>query len=238
MKKKLLILLVLVVLITGCAKKEEKEKEKEVNKDAIAFKYEYEELNGKTNKVGKEHRTVSIPEDNPYVKVTPEDVVKMLEDKKSFHLYVGDALCPWCRSVIEESIKVAKDNYIGKIYYIEICDDDQNEILRDKYELDSKNKPKLVKEGTDAYKTLLKKFENVLEDYTLTTDKGKVVKVGEKRIFAPNYFYIVNGEVEGMIDGISERQEDPRGELTEEILLDQKDEFTRIFSTACDEECD
>ena len=41
-----------------------------------------------------------------------------------------------------------------------------------------------------------------------------------------------------MVDGISDKQEDSRDELTAEILADEKVEFTRLFSTACDEECD
>ena len=239
MKKKLLVvLLVLVVLITGCSKKDIKEDDVKVNENAIKFKEEYEGLNGKAGSGGRLYRNVSISEDNPFIKVKPEEIVKMLEEKKSFYLYVGDEMCPWCRSVIEKSIEIAKENYIDKIYYIEIWDENHNEILRDKYELDKKNKPKLVQEGTDSYKALLKAFKNVLEDYTLTTDKDKKVKVGEKRIFAPNFFYVVEGEVQSMVDGISERQTDAYMELSDEILLDQKDEFTRIFSTACDEECE
>ena len=35
-------------------------------------------------------------------------------NKKAFYLYVGDSLCPWCRSVIEQSIKSAKENEIDE----------------------------------------------------------------------------------------------------------------------------
>ncbi len=230
MKKKIFLIMFIMMTImslTGCKN----------NKYALEFKEEYESINGVVNKNGKEHRAITIDEDNPYIKTTPEEIVKMINNKETFFLYVGDKLCPWCRSVIEKSIEVAKDNYIDKVYYIDIWDDTQNEILRDKYELDSKNKPKLVSEGTESYKKLLVAFDKVLEDYTLTTDKGKKVKVGEKRIFAPNFFYIEKGEVQGMIDGIPEGLEDPRGELTEELLNQEKAEFLKIFSTACDEEC-
>ena len=53
-------------MITGCGKKEDKK----VNKDALAFKEEYEALNGKMARYKKEHRTLNIPEDNPYVKLS------------------------------------------------------------------------------------------------------------------------------------------------------------------------
>lgn len=95
MKKKLLIILLGVFLVTlaACGKE---------NKDALDFKNEYEKLNGVVNKSGKEHRTITIDEDNPYVKTTPENIVEMIKNKETFFLYVGDSLCPWCRSVLEK----------------------------------------------------------------------------------------------------------------------------------------
>ena len=229
MKKRFLLVLVLllaVFLVTGCGKD---------NKDALDFKKEYESLNGVVNKNGKEHRTITIDKDNPYVKVTPEKIVEMLDKNETFFLYVGDSLCPWCRSVLEKSIEVAHDYKIDKIYYIEIWDDEGTEILRDKYELN----PILTKtvEGTESYKTLLEKFDSVLSEYTLTDTEGHKISVGEKRIYAPNYFYVKNGKVEKMIDGISEKQTDSREELTPEMLKDEETEFKSLFDLAnsCDE---
>ena len=75
MKKLYLLLsLLLVITLVGCGTKNEEEPKK--NEDAIAFKNDYEGLNGKTNKNGKVHRTISIPEDNPFVEVTPEEILK------------------------------------------------------------------------------------------------------------------------------------------------------------------
>lgn len=223
MKKKLLIILLGVFLVTlaACGKE---------NKDALDFKNEYEKLNGVVNKSGKEHRTITIDEDNPYVKTTPENIVEMIKNKETFFLYVGDSLCPWCRSVLEKSIEVAKKNSIDKIYYIEIWDDDGNEILRDKYELN----PIMTKvlDGTESYKFLLEKFDSVLSDYTLTDTEGHKIEVGEKRIFAPNYFYIKNGEVVKMISGYSDKQTDSREELTEEMLKDEEEQFKSLFELA------
>ena len=56
MKKVLLIILVCLLILTGCKKD---------NKYALEFKEEYESLNGLLNKNGKEHRTITINEDNP-----------------------------------------------------------------------------------------------------------------------------------------------------------------------------
>ena len=154
----------------------------------------------------------------------------MINNKETFYLYVGDAMCPWCRSVLEKSIEIARDNDIEKIYYIEIWDDEGNEILRDKYELKD-GKINKVSDGTKAYKELLKKFDKVLSNYTLKDEDENEIEVGEKRIYAPNYFYIENGKVKKMIEGISEKQADPYEELTDEILDDEEEQFEDFFKS-------
>ena len=218
MKKIFIVLLggILLFGLTACGK------------NTISFKKEYESLNGQTNKAGKEHRTISIDEDNPYVKVSPESIVEKINNNETFYLYVGDPLCPWCRSVLEKSIEVAKTKGIETIYYIEIWDDDGNEILRDKYELKDGEPVKTI-EGTEAYSKLLKAFAPVLSNYTLTNGDGTKVAVGENRIFAPNYFYVKDGTVVKMTDGISKKQKDSREELTEEMLKDEEELFNSFF---------
>ena len=225
MKKIISIILVFVVALTLTACKKENS-----NEDALKFKEEYESLNGEKNKRGKEYRTLDIDDDNPYVKVTAEEIVKMINNKETFYLYVGDSMCPWCRSVLEKSIEVARDNDIEKIYYVEIWDDEGNEILRDKYELVD-GKIKKVSDGTKAYKKLLSKFDKVLSDYTLKDEDDNEIEVGEKRIYAPNYFYVENGKVKKMIEGISDSQTDPYEELTDEILEDEEELFQDFFKS-------
>ena len=234
MKKKVLIsLLLLVSLIsfTGCFDN------KEENKVALAFKNDYEELNGKTNKSGKEHRTISISEDNRFVEITMEELMKKIDSGDSFYVYFGSRLCPWCRSVIEMADKVSRENDIEKVYYIDIWDDEGNELIRDKYTIDENNKLVLEKEGTEEYKRLLELFGSLLRDYTLTDNNGDEVVVGEKRIYAPNYFYINKGKAVRMITGKSDTQKDAREELTEEMLKDEEEKFDKFFINACDETC-
>ena len=225
MKKIISLTLILFValILTACNKAK-------TNEDALKFKEEYESLNGEKNKRGKEYRTLDIDDENPYVKVTAEEIVKMIENKETFYLYVGDSMCPWCRSVLEKSIEVARDNDIEKIYYVEIWDDEGNEILRDKYELVDGEINK-VSNGTKAYKTLLSKFDKVLSNYTLKDDDDNEIEVGEKRIYAPNYFYIENGKVKKMIEGISDSQTDPYEELTDEIIEDEEELFQDFFKS-------
>ena len=72
-----------------------------------AFKQEYESVNGKVLTGEILYRALLIDENNPYRKVELEDIIAKLENKETFYLYVGDPLCPWCRSGLEKMIEVA-----------------------------------------------------------------------------------------------------------------------------------
>ena len=204
---------------------------------AMTFKNDYESINGTTNAHGKIHRVITVSQDNPFVETDSTDIIKRIENKESFYVYFGSRLCPWCRSTIEKAISQAATHGISKIYYVDIWDDDGNEILRDKYSLDENNKPVLEKEGTSDYKKLLNLFSELLSDYTLKDSAGNTISVGEKRIFAPNYVYVENGVAKKLITGISSKQKDSREELTEEMLADEDKAFSDFFTGACDEAC-
>lgn len=226
MKNKILLLgfiLLISLTITACDKESK-------NSDAMKFKEEYESINGTLNSSDKEHRTLSIAEDNPFIYATAEEIVSKIENGDTFYVYFGSAYCPWCRSVIEEFISVANDNKIDTVYYVDIWDGDHVEILRDKYELNDEGIPELVSEGDKNYKEILKYFDNVLEEYTLTDKDGNQVSVGEKRIFAPNFIYVENGESKTLVSGISDKQNDSREELTDEILEDERKIFNNFFN--------
>ena len=121
----ILLIVVLLVSLTGCKSSTEL-------KDADKFKEEYESQNGKKSKSGKEYRKVSIPEDNPVVYATAEEISKKIDNKETFIVYFGFSTCPWCRSVIEELIKCANDSDVDKIYYVDIKDiRDTREINKD-----------------------------------------------------------------------------------------------------------
>ena len=218
--KKLLLTLLLVISVfglTACATKESK-----------AFKEDYEKLNGKTNSSGKEHRTLSIAEDNPFIEVSADEIVKKIDNKETFYVYFGSTLCPWCRSVVESAIKVAKEKNIKTIYYVDIWDDNGKEILRDKYEVKD-DKAVRVQEGTDSYYKLLEAFDSKLRNYIITKD-DKEYDTSEKRIYAPNYFYIKDGKIEKLITGKSDKLTDSRAELTNEIKQDQENIFKDFFN--------
>ncbi len=224
MKKKLFLLFGLVILlvgVTGCASGNEAS-------DSMKFKEEYESLNGTENSSGKEHRTVTIAEDNPFVYVPAEDIIEKIENNETFYVYFGSKLCPWCRSTIEKVIEVAKNTGVDTIYYVDIWDDDGKEILRDTYVLEN-DALKLKQEGTDSYYKLLEYFDNVLLDYTLSDGDGNVISVNEKRIYAPFYIYVENGEAIRSTNATSSKQQGSRDELTAEILEDEENILKEFF---------
>lgn len=224
--KKILICILALLLICGCSNETESEK----------FKKDYESLNGKSSSYG-EYRTLSIDE-NPFVFSSSDEIIKMIENNESFYVYFGDKACPWCRSVIEKAITVSKKYSVSKIYYINIWDDNYNEILRDKYELKD-GVPVKVSDGDKNYQKLLEYFNDYLKDYTLTDEENNIINVGEKRIFAPTFIYVENGKAIRETTGISEKLTSPFDELTEEILKDEEKLFNDFFGAdlACSDKC-
>ena len=159
--------------------------------------------------------------DNPIKYATAKDIVDMMDNKKTFIVYFGFNDCPWCRSVIENLISVAKEKNIDTIYYVDI-----KNIRDEKNVVDGEIVTK--KEGSKAYMKLVKKLDNVLDDYVITTD-DKDFQVGDKRIYAPNIVAIVNGKAEELTDGISSKQDDAYMELTDKMNNESKKKIECIF---------
>ena len=192
------------------------------NKDAIKFKEEYENLNGKTNENSKKkYRPVKIDSKNKIVYSNAKEVLKMMEEKKSFVVYFGFDSCPWCRSVVENVSKISKE-LDEDIYYVDVKE------IRDVYELDDENKPELTKEGDKNYLKLIKKLDSVLKEYTLTTDDDNEVKVGEKRIYAPNIVSIIDGSAKELTTGLSDKQTDGYITLTDEMKQESYKKIKKI----------
>ncbi len=224
MKNRLVFIFLILIglfIVTGCRN----------SIDGLKFKEEYESLNGtKTSYSDSNYRSINVSKRNPFVYSTADDILDMINNKETFYVYFGSSYCPWCRSVIEEAINSANDNKIDKIYYVDIWDGFHNEILRDTYELDSEGIARKTKNGTGTYYKLLKKFDNVLKDYTLTNDSSEEVSVGEKRIFAPNFIYVENGKAKKAITGISDKQKKSDSKLSKDILNDEIEAFDKFFS--------
>lgn len=216
MKKVLTILIIFMLMftVTGCNKESEK---KELT-DAEKFKQEYEKINGEES-YGKKTRTVSIPTDNPFIYKEASDIVEMMDNEETFLVYFGFNSCPWCRSVIEELIKIASDNNLEKIYYVDVKD------IRDVKEIAEDGKIKTTKEGSKDYYKLLEKMDSVLDDYTLTNEDEEEISAEEKRIYAPNVVAVIDGKAKEMSTGTPESLKDPFQELTNELRKEIYNEF-------------
>ena len=232
MNKKTILLLLIIIIsclnLTACT-----------NKDAQRFKQNYESLNGTTNSNGKEHRTVTISKDNPFVISTAREIIEKIENEENFYVYFGSSLCPWCRSVIEKATEVANNNGIDEIYYVDVWDEEGNEILRDKYTLDDNGTAVKIIDGTDEYFKLLRYLDDVLPNYTYAANKngGDELNINEKRIYLPLFIYIAKGKPIRVASGLSDLQTGSRDELTTEILADEEKLFDDFFISVCDESC-
>ena len=195
--------------------------------DGIKFKEEYEKLNGKKNDQGKKYREITIDSKNKMVYKTTEEVLELIDKKKSFVLYFGFDTCPWCRSVVPTLASISKE-LNQEVYYIDVKD------IRDTFELDDDNKPKLVKKGSKDYSKLLEKLESVLEDYTLTDSDNNEIKVGEKRIYAPSIVSVIDGKAKELTTGISDKQTDGYMKLTKEMEKDTYNKIKKVLKQVSD----
>ncbi len=226
MKKRyifLVIAAIALIVISGCTF----EKEEKLT-DAVRFKNEYEALNGQ--KIGETelvNRVVNIPEDNPFVYATAADILTKMDNGESFVVYFGFPSCPWCRSVLPTMIDVAKDYKLDKIYYVDVKD------IRNVLEVNEDGKIVTKKEGSEGYIGLVKRFDKVLEDYTLEVE-GEEIETGEKRIYAPNLVAVINGVPTELETGISDEQENAFQELTEKMKQETYDEFKCVIKCIAD----
>ena len=113
-----------------------------------------------------------------------------------------------------------------------------NEKLRDIYELENGN-PVIKQNGTKSYYKLLKYFDNVLDYCTLTDESGNIVKVNEKRIFAPNFIFVREGVAEEIISGISENQKGYNLRLNKDIKKEEEQIFDSFYQkvNSCTDKC-
>lgn len=209
------------------------------NTDAVTFKNEYESINNKSIDEVNNYRALDIPEDNPFVYVTAEELVQKIDNHETFVVYFGFNTCPWCRSVLSNLITSAKNNDVKQIYYVDVKN------IRDTYTLNDEHEAVRTVEGTKGYYDLLDRLDRVLEKYanlTYTTKKKKKtvvkeVEVGEKRIYAPNVIVVRDGSPVGRGTGIPKKLENPYGEITEEMNNDSLEQFNNLLKLLHGDAC-
>ncbi len=232
------VLLVFATSVGILAYKNEKnppEEEPKYTEDQLAFKKAYEDLNGQIrDKDGKTIRTLNIDSNNPVDILTEEETIDILENGTGI-IYMGFTDCPWCRTMVPVLLNTLKNTGIEKLYYLDIKD------IRSTYVLNNKNKAVKEKDGTTGYYKILELLDKELDNYTLTTSKGKTVKTGEKRLLAPTVVFVKEGKVVGTHVGTVDTQKDPYEDLTEEQTTELVDIYTKlinkVYEINCTEAC-
>ncbi|MGM9834572.1 MAG: hypothetical protein ACI31M_02175 [Bacilli bacterium] len=223
--------------IYNCSFKEDKpEENNSITADEKKFKEEYESLNGEKNKNDVPYKVMDIAEDNNVVYITDEEAVDIIKEETAV-IYMGFKGCPWCRNAIPVLFDAVENVGIDKVYYLDLTD------VRSQITLDANDKVQITK-GTDAYYELMELLDNYIEDYSLTTSKGKTVKTGEKRIYAPTVITVKDGVVVGFNEGTVEGHDKVDGvlpdltkEQTDKLYLIFEAMLTKISSDNCNENC-
>lgn len=112
------ILSVIIVLNQKNKNKVTKEEnKKETTLNSLQFKIDYEKLNGtRVGETEEIYKEVNIDEYNPIKYVNLEELVEIVNNQDAY-IYISSPRCPYCRSTIEELLKVVKDLNIETLYY-------------------------------------------------------------------------------------------------------------------------
>ena len=239
--KIILIILLGVLFALGCLflfKSIEKEETLPLIKqtDALKIKEEYAKLNNQINEDNnREYPKVLLEDDNPFVISSEEEVISLLESGSGI-IYFGYPSCAWNRSLIPVLESVAKEQHIGKIYYLDIFN------IRDVLELDDNNKPIVKTEGTNGYYKILELLDKHLDTYYLTDKNNKKIDTLHKRLYSPTIVAVSNGEIKDVHVGTIKSQKSGYDVLSTEQITELKGilkelvnqvEQTTCYSEAC-----
>lgn len=202
--------------------------------DETNFKKAYESLNGTSNV------KVDVIKDNNIEYITMKEAAELL-DSGSGVIYFGYASCEECRIAVPVLLEAMSSSELKTIYYVDLKPDNKDENdLRDLYTLNSKNKVKVQREATAEYASVRTALANHLDDYVLTTTKGKVVNTGQKRLNDLTVVSVVEGQVMGFHQGTIENHPSTDGvlnQLTKEDKKELLDAYTKVISSQLNKKC-
>lgn len=241
--KGILILLILVGGFFAYKKATEKKDEEKIvlTEDEKRFKKEYESLNNTVRSNGIKNKSIEVIDNNNIKYINVKEASKIL-DEGSGVIYFGFAACPWCRNAVPELLTAMTNTSLDTIYYVDVRpNDDSNNDIRDAWELNTRNKAFKKKDADEAYYKILISLANELQDYVLTTDSGKKVNTGEKRLSAPTVVAVLNGEIVGFHEGTVENHEKDKDGNLRDLTKEEKeklvDTYTKIITKYKDNEC-
>ena len=232
MKKLLMILLVGLLALSGCAQTQSNtpNQDEEVNQtqDAIDFKTEYESFNGQQTSSGKDYLNLELPEENPMVYATYDEVMDLLENGTGV-IYFGYPTCPWCRSIVSVLVESAKENRVDEILYFNAKE------YRDVKRLNELGEIETTTEAKEGYYELVNALGEHASVYEGLNDDSI------KRLYFPTVVFVKEGEIILFHEGSVDSQEDPYIALDEEqrneLKKIYKDGFIRALREVCDEKC-
>lgn len=227
MKKVIFSLLIIIgiVFLGGCSKET----------DALKFKEEYESLNGTSiENSNYKYPSIEIINDNAVKYSTNEEILKVLENGTGV-IYFGYPTCPWCRNAVPVLLEAANEVGIENIYYLNMKDE------RDQIKVKEDGTLEVVNEGTEGYKKLLERLDNILTEYTLEDVHGNTISANEKRIYVPLAVFVREGEIVGYHVDTVETQTNPFELLNEEQKNELMDIYInlmhKVLNDVCDSEC-
>lgn len=209
----------------------DKSEEYAATEDEKRFKQEYESLNGTTRSNGQKNRDVKIKADNNIKYISIAEAAEII-DSGSGVIYFGFAACPWCRNAVPILLDAMDSTNLDTIYYVDIRPEDNAENdIRDLYALDSKNKPKKIRDGATGYDEVILALASELDEYKLTvSNSNREVSTGRKRLYAPTVVTVNSGIVTGFYEGtFDDHEKDENGNLPD-LTKEQQDELFKIYS--------
>lgn len=194
--------------------------------DETNFKKEYESLNGTSA-----HK-VEIIKDNNIVYIDMKKASELLESGSGV-IYFGAASCEECRASVPVLLDAMSSSELETIYYVDLTNENN---LRDEYVLNEKNKAKVKLSATAEYDSVRLSLANHLEDYVLTTTKGKKVNTGQKRLQDLTVVSVVEGQIMGFHEGTvnNHKNTDKLNKEQEKELLDS---YTKVISSQLNKKC-
>ncbi len=233
-------ILIIIILIGGYIGVRSKKKDGGLfyvaTADEKKFKNDYEKLNST-----EQNREIKVSLDNNVKYISMNDANKIL-DSESGVIYFGFAGSPWSRNAVPVLIEAVQKNKLETLYYVDIRPESKKENdVRDEFTLDAKNKAKKTKTAEQSYYDVLLALANHLDDYVLTTETGKTVNTGEKRLYAPTVVAVKDGVVvayhQGTFEGHDTDENGKLADLTKEQEKELLEEYNKLISKFLDDNC-
>lgn len=191
------------------------------SKDALKFKQEYEALNNTIRESdGATYNNVKISKNNPIKYIDCQEALEILKKEEAI-IYIGAPWCPWCRNAIPVLFEAAKKQKVKTIYYLNLDNEKSTFEIQDGTLV-------TTKEGSADYYRLLEQLKDLLTDYSLTDNDGKIYETGEKRIYIPYVIAVKDGEIVSTHNGTVSLNENQT--KYDELTQEQHDELYNIYN--------